>query len=480
MGAIWAARLRTMRDFERMFAIKLILPQLADEQQMRQMLVDEARIAAGISHPNVAQVTDVGEHAAGVYLVMEWIDGDSVQLLQRSVAAKGERIPLGIALRIVSDACAGLHAAHELRDRNGELLEVVHRDVSPQNILVATSGAVKLIDFGVAKARGRAQDETSLGVVKGKLRYMAPEQFLPERGTVIDRRADIWSMGAVLRYLVTGQQLLPDDNEAATAFALFSGKPFEPLPDWVPEPVRQIIARALMRERSERFPTAQAMMEAIEAAASDLGLRCSSTALAEYYGLHMSDCIDARRQALHLGATTAERLAVASGPRLSHEEDQSSIRRQATSQPTTADRSGAIDDTRQQLQAMKRQRRLGVAQAASLLLGGALVMLAIVGAPRLLLRKKAPATAATSVAAPGPLPATPVALPSLSPLPAPVELETPAASAFATASATPVTTSARPATARPPRPPTAVPVHTPARNRPESSNPELSAIDSRK
>jgi serine/threonine-protein kinase len=338
---------------------------------------------------------------------------------------------------------------------------------------------VKLIDFGVAKARGRAQDETSMGVIKGKLRYMAPEQFLPERGTVIDRRADIWSMGAVLRYLVTGQQLLAEDNEAATAFALFSGKPFEPPPDWIPQPVRQIIARALMRERSERFPTAQAMMEAIEAAASDLGLRCSSSALAEYYRLHMSDCIDARRQALHLGASTAERLALASGPRLSQDENQSSIRRQATSQPTPVDGASATD-TWQHLQAMKRQRRLGVAHAASLLLGGALVMLAVVGAPRLLLGKKAAVTAATSVAAPAPLPATPVALPSLSPLPAPVELEPRAVSASATTTATPASTSPRAATARPARPPTAAPVRSPARSRPESSNPEMSAIDSRK
>jgi serine/threonine-protein kinase len=316
---------------------------------------------------------------------------------------------------------------------------------------------------------------------------------LPERGTVIDRRADIWSMGAVLRYLVTGQQLLPDDNEAATAFALFSGKPFEPLPDWVPEPIRQIIARALMRERSERFPTAHAMMEAIEAAAIDLGLRCNSTALAEYYRLHMSECIDARRQALHLGATAAERLALlrqqldptgahrsgnppplASGTRLADDGDQSSIRRQASSGPAVA------SDTQQHLRAMKRQRRLGVAKAASLLLVGALVMLAIVGAPRLLLGKKPAATAATSIAASAPVPPTSAALPSLAPLPAPVEQEPPAATASATTPATPVSTSARAATARPARPPTAAPAHAPARNRPELSNPEMSAIDSRK
>jgi len=381
MGSIWAARLRSMRKFERLFAVKVMLPQFAGDPDLRAMLIDEARIAAGIVHPNVAQVIDVGEHAGGVYLVMEWIDGDSVQLLQRSVLSEGERIPPGLSLRIVADTCAGLHAAHELRDADGELLEVVHRDVSPHNILVGASGAVKLIDFGIAKARGRVQDETSLGVVKGKLRYMAPEQF---SNGPIDRRADIWSMGAVLHYLVVGEHLYAEESEAATVAAVANNRR-RALPPWVLPPIAAVLSRALEPEPAARFATAHEMADAIEAAADDLRIRSSSSQLGAYYSARMGDCIDARRQALLLGASASERLAElranlesgsrrrAAGPRLvsSPPDDGAAV---ATDEDATT-RAGA--DTRALRAAVAWPTRRRALMAGAAFAGAALVGVAV-------------------------------------------------------------------------------------------------------
>src|SRR5262249_54070569 len=163
------------------------------------MFLDEARIASGIQHPNVAQILDLGEQDATLYIVMEWVDGESLSKIRKIAQKKGVPLPLGLALRILSDACAGLHAAHELADRQGKSLGVVHRDVSPHNILVGSAGSVKVIDFGVAKARDRGAGETRSGIVKGKLRYMAPEQA---QGRALDRRADLWALGVCLYELV--------------------------------------------------------------------------------------------------------------------------------------------------------------------------------------------------------------------------------------------------------------------------------------
>ena len=295
MGSIWAARLRSMSRFERLFAVKVMLPEFAADATFRTMLLDEGRIAAGILHPNVAQVLDVGQHATGIYLVMEWIDGDTLQRLHNAAARGGKRVPLPVVMRIVADVCAGLHAAHELRDRGGQLLEVVHRDVSPNNIIVTSSGSVKLIDFGIAKARDRAQEETTNGEVKGKLRYMSPEQA---QGKSVDRRADIWSLGAVLHFLLTGEPPYARGSEAAALYALVQGVPLKPLPATVPVSVAAIVERALQRDPSARFQTALEMKEALEAAGDELGVRATTASVEAYYAGLMGGYVTARREAL--------------------------------------------------------------------------------------------------------------------------------------------------------------------------------------
>src|SRR5690606_5718613 len=171
-----------------------ILPQYSQDPLFRNMFLDEASIASRIEHPNVARIEYVGEHLGNYFMVLEWVDGDSVSKILRASEQRGERVPFGIAARILADAAAGLHAAHELKDKTGASLGVVHRDVSPQNILVSNAGTTKIIDFGVAKAKDRVSQDTSAGQLKGKIRYMAPEQAL---GRALDHRADVWALGAI-------------------------------------------------------------------------------------------------------------------------------------------------------------------------------------------------------------------------------------------------------------------------------------------
>ncbi|MCA9586015.1 MAG: serine/threonine protein kinase [Myxococcales bacterium] len=279
MASVWLARFGGRLGFEKLVVVKMILPQYAQDPRFQQMFMDEARIASRIEHQNVARILDVGEHGGHYFIVMEWVDGDSVSKIMRALEARKEHIPTGIGLRIGADAAAGLHAAHELKDQSGATLGVVHRDVSPQNILVSTTGASVLIDFGVAKARDRVSQETSVGQLKGKVRYMAPEQAV---GREIDRRADIFSLGAVLYELFAGRPPFDGSNEVAILHALTAGTPPPPLPDRVPPPVANVIMRALDHDVDKRFATALEMSLSLEAAISEIGETTNLTAVASY------------------------------------------------------------------------------------------------------------------------------------------------------------------------------------------------------
>src|SRR5688572_2333969 len=202
MARVWVARLARKYGFEKLVAIKTILQKHASDDRFRAMFLDEARIASRIDHPNVGHIIDLGEEGDVLYLVMEWIDGDTLSRIKRTVERKKQEFPLPIALRVLADTCQGLHAAHELKAPDGSLLGVVHRDVSPQNILVSMSGVAKLIDFGIAKARDRLSGETSTGFFKGKVHYISPEQAV---GRAVDRRSDVFSVGAILFHLVVGR-----------------------------------------------------------------------------------------------------------------------------------------------------------------------------------------------------------------------------------------------------------------------------------
>src|SRR5215831_17791365 len=213
MATVWAARQRGTRGFNKTVAIKTMLPTLSDDAQFEQMFLDEAALAAKIHHPNVAEILDLGEQDEILYIVMEWVEGEALSVLYKVAKQNEARVPMRLSLRIVQQACAALHAAHELRDEDDRPLRIVHRDVSPQNILCTYDGIVKLVDFGVAKAVGRAGGETSAGQLKGKVPYMSPEQA---RGGQVDRRTDVFAMGIVLYKLTTGLHPFLGENDLLT------------------------------------------------------------------------------------------------------------------------------------------------------------------------------------------------------------------------------------------------------------------------
>jgi serine/threonine-protein kinase len=320
MASVWVARMLGKHGFEKLVAIKTILPQYAEDSRFQKMFLDEAHIASGIEHINAAQILDLGEQHDVLYLVMEYVDGDSMSKLQRSVEKKGLSVPTGIVMRLLADTCAGLHAAHELRDRDGVLLNVVHRDVSPQNILVSARGIAKLIDFGVAKARDRVSGDTNTGMLKGKIQYMAPEQAV---GKPIDRRADVWAIGAIAYHFLAGRPAYDGPNQLATLHRLTSGKPPNPLPDEIPKPIAEVVMRSLAFDVDERVATAQDLQQAIESAMVASGLQTSVADVASFLRQHTADRAETRKKAIEVAvAAAAERARVAKA--LEIDEDSSS------------------------------------------------------------------------------------------------------------------------------------------------------------
>jgi serine/threonine-protein kinase len=266
MGTVWLAH--PYDAPEQLVAIKMVLAEYTSDPRVCAMFVKEASLAASINHTNVVHLFDVGLHEDTPFFVMEWIDGYALRDVAGVVADTGDRVPPAIALRIASDLCAGLHAAHELRGDDGQPLGLVHRDVSPHNVLITRGGVAKLIDFGVAKARDLAtgSDQSVCGGIKGKVRYMAPEQALEK---VIDRRADLFSVGAIMFQLLTGRTPFEASSELAVINQLVSTNPVF-VPNDLPEPVQWILRRALARRPENRFNDAQEMQDAIEVALAEL------------------------------------------------------------------------------------------------------------------------------------------------------------------------------------------------------------------
>ncbi|MGO8994260.1 MAG: protein kinase domain-containing protein [Polyangiaceae bacterium] len=302
MASVWVARLRGKRGFEKLVAIKTILPKYAQDPRFERMFLDEAALASRIEHNNVAQVLDLGEEHEVLYLAMELVDGDALSKLLRVVDKKGQKIPTGIVLRILADTCGGLHAAHEVRGRDGGLLNVVHRDVSPQNILITMGGVAKLIDFGIAKARDRVSEDTSEGMLKGKIHFMAPEQAL---GRKIDRRADIFAVGAILYFILSGKPPYAGENEIASLFLLSSGRPPLPLPASVHPAVSEVLKRALAHDPEVRFATAEQMQAALEAAMVTAGLATTTATVSAFVQEHMADRARRRKEGMDMALSAA-------------------------------------------------------------------------------------------------------------------------------------------------------------------------------
>jgi serine/threonine-protein kinase len=295
MATVWLARLRGKRGFEKFYAIKTIRTELVEDPRFQEMFLDEARIASGIQHPNVAQILDLGEQLDVLYIIMEWVDGDSLAKLRKLVTKAGHKLPIGVVLRILADACAGLHAAHELKDDNGHALEVVHRDVSPQNILVSTAGAVKIIDFGIAKAQNRQQGSTRTGIVKGKIQYMAPEQV--KKGRSVDRRADVWALGVTLHELITGKLPYDGEDDVEVIRRLMADEaPI--IAEDTPEAIVRVLSRSMVLDPDARFPTAAGMQRGLEAAMKELGEAATSEDVAAFLRSELPDLAGKRREVM--------------------------------------------------------------------------------------------------------------------------------------------------------------------------------------
>lgn len=270
MATVYLARMDGPHGFEKLVALKRIHPHLVSERRYVEMFLDEARIASGITHPNVCTVFDFGESGGDYFLTMEYLVGEPLARLFRRVTASAEQresplLPLKMA-QIIEEACEGLHAAHESKDANGQPLNVVHRDVSPKNLFMTYSGAVQVVDFGIASARQRTH-RTATGQLKGTMPYTAPEQIT---GGTADRRMDIWGVGVVLWELLTFDRLFRRETEVETMYAVLVGDipaPSERRPDIPPE-LDGIVMKALQRDPNERWQTAREMGQALHAFAS--------------------------------------------------------------------------------------------------------------------------------------------------------------------------------------------------------------------
>jgi serine/threonine-protein kinase len=282
MAVVHFGKLLGPVGFSRPVAIKRLHPQLAREPNVRAMFIDEARLASRIRHPNVVPTLDVVTDGGDLSLVMEYVHGEPLQQLLRTARKRGERVPLRISLAIMTSVLHGLHAAHEATSETGEPLNVVHRDVSPQNVMVGVDGVARVLDFGIARATVRLEN-TREGIVKGKLAYMPPEQL---GGAVVDRRADVYAAAVILWEMVSGRRLfVREDGGSVMVEKLLRGA-IEPPGAHAPGTPRlldAIVLHGLARNPDQRFATAREMALALErlgelAPASEVGAWVESLA----------------------------------------------------------------------------------------------------------------------------------------------------------------------------------------------------------
>ena len=279
MAEVWLAEQRGIEGFSRTVVVKRILPGLATDPSFVSMFLNEARVASQLSHPNVVQIHDLGERDGEYFLAMEYIHGcDLGRVMHRSLEL-GRWVSPAVALRIVAYACAGLYYAHTRKDAQGRSLGLVHRDISAQNLLISFDGAVKLVDFGIAKAANQSTGNTQVGTVKGKFSYMSPEQA---SGKTLDARSDIFSLGLVLYELLTAVRPLKKDTDLATWHAAVQGdiaKPSE-VADISPH-LDTLVMQALAKRPEERYPDAGAFQMAIEEYLVGNGLLVTSLQIAD-------------------------------------------------------------------------------------------------------------------------------------------------------------------------------------------------------
>jgi eukaryotic-like serine/threonine-protein kinase len=296
MAEIYLARQTGIKGFERLVVVKRILPHLARTKRFVEMFFDEARIAAQLSHPNIVQIFDLGQEEDEYFISMEYLEGESLGYLVREARNTGQFLPVHLAAGILAQVCDGLDYAHKFTDETGQPMHIVHRDVSPHNIIVLFSGGVKLVDFGIAKAASQMH-QTRVGTMKGKLTYMPPEQCLSQP---VDARSDVFSLGIVFWELLTRRRLFKRESEAAMIQAILT----EPIP-----PVREIrpgispdleavVMRALEREKEKRFASAGEMSAAIRKSLRSIGAAAGLPEIARFVNTVFAERARTKRKLL--------------------------------------------------------------------------------------------------------------------------------------------------------------------------------------
>jgi len=306
MAEIFLARTRGPSGFEKLVVLKKVLPKYAGKDRFVQLFLEEAKLAASLDHPNIAQVYDIGMIDGSYFFTMEYLHGQDVRSILHRTWRTGERFPIEHAVQITRHVASALHFAHEKQRSDGALLGIVHRDVSPSNIIVTYDGATKLLDFGVAKTAASTV-KTRTGALKGKIAYMSPEQA---RGAPLDRRSDIFSLGIVLWEMVTTQRLYRGENDLATLQLIINQparSPREVRPDCPPE-LERIVMRALADDLRARYATAEQLVTDLDELAREHKLKQSPNALAATMSQLFAPELAAWREARANGVPLADHL----------------------------------------------------------------------------------------------------------------------------------------------------------------------------
>lgn len=262
MAEVWKARMRGVEGFQKTVAIKKILHHLTDNDSFVNMFIDEAKLAAQLSHPNITHIYDLGKLNEDYYIAMEFVEGRNLRAVLTAASNASTRMPVGVVLLVAARLASALDYAHRKRDFDGQQLGLVHRDVSPQNVLLSYEGDIKLCDFGIVKAVSRTQ-HTQLGALKGKLQYMSPEQA---RGQSVDARSDLFSLGSLIFEMLVGRRLFPGDNELSVLEAVRECNLPAPIDidPTIPASVDELVRQALRKDPDDRFQTASEMQQRIE------------------------------------------------------------------------------------------------------------------------------------------------------------------------------------------------------------------------
>jgi len=311
MAEVFLARQEGLEGFEKTICIKRIRPHLSSQPNFVRMFLNEAKLAAQLNHPNVVQIYDLGRVNDSYFIAMEYISGRDMSRIIPKAEKAGISFPMIYALRIASNVCEGLYYAHTKTDAYGNPLNVVHRDITPENILVSFNGTVKIVDFGIAKANTQLE-QTRAGEIKGKLSYMSPEQCM---GHVLDARSDIFSFGSVIYEWITGYKLFTGENEMAILKSIIDGKIYPPsyFKEDVPEAVERILMKALDKDKSKRYQSAWEMQFDIDTYLASSEFTPSNIHLSNFLKQIFGDEIEREKELLLKHKEESERTARAPG-----------------------------------------------------------------------------------------------------------------------------------------------------------------------